>query len=237
MTMSLVKTPKEILAAAFAIHDKQGFVSKTDALTNKKKGLCSNALLLSHHFQDEDHSDLVIGNEEHDKADALRDFTQNLMLKTISGDASAFETCVLKFFDSEHIDVLTSDLSLPASLPEMFYNHKNQKEWDQREAELKDSSEFVGDIGKVLPVELNIEFRRVIKNSSRFVNSSLLCCTDNNQNVVKFFIDEHLINTNPIDIGSKISVLGQVKDHRTSKYSGVKETLLKRVQYKVISDD
>jgi hypothetical protein len=60
------------------------------------------------------------------------------------------------------------------------------------------------------------------------VGSSLVCCSENGKNIVKFFVD---INEKKLVEGETIKLQGFVKSQQVSNFHNGKETMVNRIKF------
>jgi hypothetical protein len=217
-------TIQEVAAAAQAIYDDQGFLSKTshEVILNEKT---SNGRLLFEHFAVQ--PKVTVTDEHRQAANEILQFLEELPLKAIERDLSGYEKEALRVVRKGELSVEDDrkDLFLIASFPTVCNSMHQQHLWGIREADCARKSEYVGELHKRCGFELTAEFIRKLSNGSY-----LYCCTDSDNNLVKFFYDHKQIGK----VGDKLKVKGYVKSHSLGKYSGGKETMLNRVRIEVL---
>lgn len=225
-------TVKEVLAASCAVHRmNNGFIKSHD--TNNEQGLVPNSKMLYNHFLGSHTNNrdkklvrqiVTITEEDFSLGADIIDYLAGLSFKAIERDLTDFEKNVLKLITSEYVG--KEQIGIAASLPKVYLNKLNQDAWTAREAQLVDTSEFVGKLHS------RCEFPDITVENVRYIStvgSSLVCCSCDG-NIIKFFINDSKDLTN-LSIGSTITIKAYVKSQQVSKYHGGKETLVNRVAF------
>lgn len=223
-------TVNEVLAASCAIHRlNDGFIKSHD--THNEKGLTPNSKLLYNHFLGTHATSgdkklvrqlVAIKPEDNEVAEEIVHYLSGLSFKAMERDLTDFEKNVLKLITSEF--VAKEQIGIAASLPKVYFNKLNQDKWSEREADLANTSDYVGKLHS------RNTFKDCVLENIRFipsVGSSLICCSQKG-NIVKFFINTQNDLTN-LKVGSNISFKAYVKSQQLSKFHGGKETMVNRV--------
>ncbi len=206
----------DVVAAACAAFRMNGFVKRDDAeVYSKSKVANSNLLYL--HFYNEQKLEVIPADVE--RAEVLIEYLKGLSFKAFERSLTNFETNVLKFVTTSSVG--KDQLGIAASLPSVYERKLEADAWIAREAELANSSEYVGKVGTRHVFNLVIENIRYIAKTE----SSLYSCSENDKNVVKFFS-----STPAGKVGDTITITGFIKSHALSKYSSGKETMINRVK-------
>lgn len=202
----------EVMAASCAAHRVNGFVKKNSFSDSKP-----NSRLLYDHFYGEEK--LTVTDADREQALEVIDYLKGLTFKAFERKLTDFEENVLKLVTAEEVD--NKSLGIAASLPKVYLNKQDQDVWEDRERELAESSEYVGELRKRSEFELVIENVRYIKTTG----ASLYCCSESGKNIVKFFAD-----TDWGKQGDRLHLAGYVKSQQVSNYSGGKETMINRIK-------
>jgi hypothetical protein len=224
-------TVNEVLATSCAIHRiNKGFIKSHDI--HNEEGLTPNSKLLYNHFLgthvkgESKPTRQIVNITEADfvQANDIVDYLSGLSFKAMERDLTDFEKNVLKLITSEY--VAKDQIGIAASLPKVYLNKLKQDAWTEREAELCETSEFVGKL------HTRCAFEKIVVENIRYISSvgsSLVCCSSNG-NIIKFFINDSKDLTN-LAVGSIITIKAYVKSQDISKYHGGKETMVNRVAF------
>lgn len=220
----------EVISASCAVHRvNKGFIKTNDP--GVSQGLVPNSKIMYDYL-------LGNGNEKSKflqerieitagdtvKAEQIIDYLKGLSFKALERNLTDFESNVLKLVTSD--EIAKEQIGIAASLPKVFENKKAQDIWAERESELAESSEFVGELNKRNEFDdIYIENVRLIGS----VGSYLVCCSLNG-NIIKFFSSDGRLTENAV--GKTVSIAAYVKSHQVSKYHGGKETMVNRVRIK-----
>jgi len=206
----------DVLAASFAIHRFLGGYHKEGNITNK-------LLLEQHVHESKSPFQTVLRITEHDinNAQDAISFLQCLALKKLARPLSDYEQKLLELVAKDEFNENEwSSLGLTSSIPDMYTKQSSMENWDHKEQILGRNSNFVEKDGAEVFMNLTVEFTRYITK----LETNLVCCTDSNNNLVKFFTKYKVIP------GSNVRVQGKVKPHKINEYTGFKETMVSRVK-------
>lgn len=206
----------DVVAASCAAFRVNGFVKRDDPEVYNKTKVANSNMLYTHFYND---AKIDIQSEDKELANTIIEYLKGLSFKAFERNLTSFEANVLKFVTSETVG--KDQLGIAASLPSVYQRKLDADGWTSREAELADTSEFVGEVGKRASFDLKIENVRFIAKT----NSSLYSCSESDRNIVKFFSTVAVGN-----VGDNIKITGFVKSHDVSKYSKGKETMVNRVK-------
>lgn len=224
-------TVNEVLAASCAIHRmNNGFIKSHDV--HNEEGLVPNSKLLYNHFLGTHQNGekkatrqvVTVTEKDYLEATEIVDYLSGLSFKAMERDLTGFESNVLKLITSEYVG--KEQIGIAASLPKVFYNKQKQDIWTVREAELAESSDYLGTLHK------RCEFKDCVVENVRYiasVGSSLVCCSKDNS-IIKFFANDSKDLTSML-VGSTISFKAYVKSQGVSKFHGGKETMVNRVAF------
>jgi hypothetical protein len=207
----------EVFAVANAIYNKYGFVKKAvSSLDNP-----SSAYRMYTYFNNaECVVDFAVTDDDREQAQEMIEYFKGLSFKVFERELSDFETNIVRAVKREEVD--SSSLGMIATLPKIYYQNIAQDEWAGREAALAMKSEFAGTLKTRNNFKLVVENIRELQNGSK-----LYCCSENNQNIVKFFGEYR-----SIEKGDSLNLAGFVKEHKVSDHHRGKETMINRVTIK-----
>lgn len=204
----------EVMAASCAAHRVNGFVKKNSFSDSKP-----NSRLLYDHFYGD--IKLEVTDADREQSVEVIEYLKGLTFKAFERKLTDFEENVLKLVTAESVD--NKSLGIAASLPKVYENKCEQDTWEDRERELAETSEFVGELRKRCDFELVIENVRYIKTTG----ASLYCCSEGGKNIVKFFADGNVYG----EVGDTIHLAGYVKSQVVNeRFSGGKETMINRIK-------
>jgi hypothetical protein len=212
----------DVVAVACAVYRNQGFVKKGSnyfAFSEPdKQETRPNVYYLYEHFC----SGNLYAVEEQDRqsAEAIVDYLKGLSFKAFERKLTDFESNVLKFVSSETVG--KDKLGIAASLPNVYAAKLKADRWTEREAGLGSTSEYVGKLNSRCEFSLRVENLRYIAKTESY----LVSCSENNANIVKFFA----MSNHGITVGGEIKIMGYVKSHAISSYTGFKETMINRIK-------
>lgn len=213
---------QQVVAVACAIFRTNGYVKKSETFG---KDIKSNSQLIYSHFFTPAEWSADVSESDNVLAKEIIDYLQGLSFKTMERSLTAFESNVLKFVTSTSID--KSGLGIAASLPSVYQNKLMQDEWEIRESQLADTSEFLGTVRTRCEFDATIENTRYIARTESY----LICASVDNKSILKFFAQERLGEP-----GTKVCLTGFVKSHSESNYHGGKETMINRVKIAAVGE-
>lgn len=218
--MVMIEFPtRDVVAVACAVFREQGFIKRGDyqTLAEGEQPKQPNSSILYNHFL----NDVKIQVRDEDKvlAEVIIDYLRGLSFKAFERGLTEFETNVLKFVN---VEAVTKDkLGIAASLPQVYQRKLDADAWTIREAELAETSEYVGALNRRGNFTVVIEHVRSIPSTF----SWLYTCSEGGKNIFKFFS-----TSIAGEVGQTITLSAYVKGHEVSKYSGGKETMVNRVK-------
>jgi hypothetical protein len=197
-----MKVPtKELIAVACAAYRKHGFMPVGSDVTSSE--------IIQRHFTGT--QTLNVTEQDRENANDLIDHIQGLVLKAIQRNLSAYEQNALRLAQSDEADIWRS-AQQAASLPRMLRSRKTNDFWDQREAELNKTSEWLGKgFPNVWRGSVLIEEMRYIEKSGRW----LYLCSHRGANIVMFFSRKKKWNK-----GDIADIYGRIKKHKTNRVGG-----------------
>ena len=215
---------KEVGAAATAVYREQGYIKKNAFIPApqvidgvEQPTPQPNSVVLAKYYNNA--CSLEITDQDRTFADEVITYLSGLSFKAMERGLTDFETNILKFVTSDQASI--KEVGIAASLPQVYDNKLKQDAWEQRERELSETSEYVGDLKKRSEFEVVVENTRYIGRTESY----LYCVSIDNQHILKFFSQDKLG-----DAGTKLCLSGFVKSHEISKYHGGKETMINRVK-------
>ena len=219
MTVAIEFPTRDVVAVACAIYRNQGFVKRNDILRGavEEKPKIPNSSILYNHFLNGEKVEVI--DEDITLAEIIIDYLRGLSFKAFERTITDFETNVLMFVIVETVG--KDKLGIAASLPNVYQRKLDADAWTLREAQLAETSEFVGALNKRGEFVLTVEHVREIPSTQSF----LYTCSEDSKNVVKFFNPGMIAN-----VGAEINLTAFVKSHAVSKYSNGKETMINRIK-------
>lgn len=162
--------------------------------------------------------DIEADEEDYAVADEMISYYSGLMLKAISGKINEFEERVLGLIKSGTVSV--KDFGIIASLPKSYFRSLERDEVEEKQRQLSDTSEFIGQIGHTVDLIIRVLRCNYIQKLSCYVVNAV-----HNGNLVVFFT-----STGEFENIDSVRVRARVKRHQTSSYHGGKETVLNYVK-------
>ena len=214
--METTFAPLDVVATAQAIYREQGYIKKAYIQTSRPD-VKPNSLALKEHYTGK--QEVSVTPSDCKRAADIINYLSGLSFKAMERGLTQFETNILKFVTSEQITL--KEVGISASLPQMFEQKLSQDKWEQRERELSNISEFVGELGKRSDLTVTVENIRFIGRTSSY----LYCTSTPGGKIVKFFHDTKLG-----EVGTTLTVNGYVKSQEISKFHGGKETMINRIK-------
>lgn len=213
---------KEVIAVSCAVHrENKGFYKKFDQEV-VYNGRTSNSAMLYAHFFEDKKVDVI--NADRVEADKIIEYLKGLAFKALERKLTDFESNVLKFVSAQSIG--KDMMGIAASLPKVHKNKVESDQWTDREIELGRTSEYVGELHSRNKFTATVEFLKYIpKTSSYLVTASV-----NNKDILKFFVPNGSDVKKSFKPGESVDIVGYVKSHNESRFSGFKETMINRVK-------
>ena len=161
----------------------------------------------------------VADDEDLEVAQEIISYYTGLMFKAIGGKINQFEERVLEIVKAGTVS--NYDFGVVASLPKSYTRNVEREAVEEKQLELSDGSNFIGQVGKAIDVDLEImRFNFIQKLNCYVVNGK-----DAVGNLIVFFTSNADFNGL-----SNLKIRGRVKRHQTSKYHGGKETVFNYVK-------
>ncbi len=231
----------QALALSVAIHEKYGFQSKatTDytTMTSKKisnidgrgNPITNSARLYRQLFPSQkvdpvDREKMHVTEHHYEKAENILDLLRGFGFIAIERPLTNFEQSVLDIVN--RTDITHKELGRVASFPNVYERKVSQEIWEKRESQLAKNSEYVGELFNKSHLDVKIENIRYLSRTKSY----LICTSESDKNIVKFFIPEDKIDN--IKEGDFIKLTGWIKKHEVSHYHGGKETVFKKISFK-----
>jgi len=231
----------QALALSVAIHEKYGFQSKATAdyttMTSKKisnidgrgNPITNSARLYRQLFPSQkvdpmDREKMHVTEHHYEKAENILDLLRGFGFIAIERPLTNFEQSVLDIVNK--IDITHKELGRVASFPNVYERKVSQEIWEEHESHLAKNSEYVGELFNKSQLDVKIENIRYLSRTKSY----LICASESDKNIVKFFIPENEIDN--IKEGDFIKLTGWIKKHEVSHYHGGKETVFKKISFK-----
>jgi len=232
---------RKALALSVVIHEKYGFQSKSGYdFSTTKLNVSSNLdgkgnpipnssrlyrqLFPSKNVNESDREKLDINFNHYVKAENIISTLQGFAFKAIERPLTSFEQSVLEIVSRDTIN--HKELGKVASFPNVYERKLSQEMWEDREAELASTSEWVGELSSRCRFDVVIENLRYLNRTESY----LICASESNKNIIKFFLAENKFPDNLVE-STKVSIEGYVKKQEISKYHHGKETVLNRIKF------
>jgi len=203
---------REVIAASCAIQKLQGGYIKKGTTASG----VSNSDMLYEHFYGENQVDVT--SDDVEQANAIIELLTGLAWKKMERDLSDWEQKTLKLVTSD--TVRFADIGIASSLPNVYESKKIAEDWEKRERELGETSEFQD--GEDGSFNIVVEYLKWLPNSSSYLVVGSL----DNKHIIKFFTHKK------IEVSNAYTVTGKIKlPHAISPYSKFKETVLRSPIY------
>lgn len=230
-------TPAEILAISFEVFDKQGFIKSGYGYKQPTNTVDEDGNQIYEDIKDnktviiqtvKNFNGKYIPNQKYvDQAVAEIDrINGKLMLKKMCGGLSNFEGGLVKAIEE---DVNNFHVSILASVPNSLKIDTKREALNDRLAQLKHTSQYVGKKGVRYDIDVDVIDVKFIQSSDVY----MITCVSDNRDIVKFWWREQPDLTDIIE-GKTITIRGTVKSQELSKYSNAKETLFNRVKLTLV---
>ena len=231
-------TPAEILAISFEVFDKQGFIKSGYGYKQPTNTVDEDGNQIYEDIKDnktvilqtvKNFNGKYIPNQKYvDQAAAEIDrINGKLMLKKMCGGLTNFEGGLVKAIEE---DVNNFHVSILASVPNSLKIDQKREALNDRMAQLKHTSDYVGKKGARYDIEVDVIDVKFIQASDVY----MITCVSDNKDIVKFWWREQPDLTDIIE-GKTITIRGTVNKQELSKYSNAKETLFNRVKLSLVN--
>lgn len=230
-------TPAEILAISFEVFDKQGFIKSGYGYKQPTNTVDEDGNQIYEDIKDnktvilqtvKNFNGKYIPNQKYvDQAAAEIDrINGKLMLKKMCGGLTNFEGGLVKAIEE---DVNNFHVSILASVPNSLKIDQKREALNDRMAQLKHTSDYVGKKGARYDIEVDVIDVKFIQASDVY----MVTCVSDDKDIVKFWWREQPDLTDIIE-GKTITIRGTVNKQELSKYSNAKETLFNRVKLSLV---
>ena len=230
----------QALVLSVAIHEKYGFQSKvtTDYTTMTSEKVSNidgrgnpitnsarlyRQLVPSQKVDPADREKIDVSEHHYEKAENILYLLRGFSFIAIERPLTNFEQSVLDIVNKA--DITHKELGRVASLPNVYERKVSQEIWEERESHLAKNSDYVGELFSKSHLDVKIENIRYLSRTKSY----LICASESDKNIVKFFIPDDKIGN--IKEGDSIKLTGWIKKHEVSNYHGGKETMLKRINF------
>lgn len=217
----------DVLTLAIAVDEAQGFIKSGFGYfdhSNDVEVLDNKTTIQRVLGEHPDAPKITVKPEHKQKAQELKEYFDSvIVMKKLTGTVNGFEDSVGKIINGDEVD--NYGVSVLASLPNSLRIQKQRDEMDEFYDEKRNTSEFVGQVGKRSQFEL---FIKDVKYIAKY-NIHLVTCLEGNQNLVKFFWNKDP-DVADLIVGKTMLVTGFVKEQSISKFSKCKETVINRVK-------
>lgn len=183
LTKNVVFNIEDVLSAAIAVDDTQGFISGKDesaswnADTNNP--IKSNKTLVKEVLTDES-CQIKVTDEHYARARELREFFSNLSIeKKMMGNLQGFDLVVGKIVDADSCDLFA--VSVCASMPHSYRMQQLRDKISSRLQSLERQSEYIGEPGRRERMEVEVLDVKYIRHYRAYLLTGIV----NGKNVVK----------------------------------------------------
>ena len=201
------------IALSDAIYKKHGYKEK---INNKQKMLS----IFTDPIPNMDNLCLDI-----DSAKEMADwYLEYLSFKVITNEITDFEKSIIKTLKKDNINKYSSsDVAIVSAIPMSYHMAKQREKFDDLLDEVRNISNFFGEIKKRYNLNLKLVSKKHIKSKDLWV----INCIDDDSNMFFYFDKED----NKYNINDYMKIRATVNKHEFSKFSQCKETRLSRVSY------
>ena len=220
-------TVVDVMCAAIAIHNTQGFVRSGQGYTdhNHETGeslaIRDNKTVIIEKYLNKN---VQFTEAEHHEASKLLDtINGKLMIKKMTNSLNNFEQSVAKVLNEA--DISNFAVSIIASLPHSINIDKKREIIEDKMSSLKHSSMYFGEKGKRYDITVEIMDVKFIQSSSIYMITSVYAKKD----IIKFWWRDQP-DISDIIANKSIQIRATVNKHELSKYSNAKETMCNRVK-------
>jgi len=220
-------TVSDVMCAAIAVHNKQGFVRSGQGYTDNSNPdidpieTFDNKTVIMAQYLD---TKVKFTQEQYDEANALIDnINGKLMLKKMTNNLNNFEQNVAKVLNDPDINKFA--VSIIASLPHSVSIDKKREKVEDKMSALKHSSQYFGEKSKRYNISVKVLDVKYIQTSDIYMITTVYAKKD----IIKFWWRDQP-DISDIISDRTIKIRGTVNKHELSKYSNAKETMLNRVK-------
>ena len=188
----------------------------------------TKTLILSHYRGVTDDSIAPLDVTDEDRARGLEIidfFKQKVIMIKLTDELDGFDKQIADIVLKDKINE-NVDLSVVASLPNSYEIEKVRERMDRFFHEHRHVSEFVGETGSRLKLEVQVQDVKWIPKRSCF----LVTATTDERCIVKFFLKDADADLSAAIRDRRITFVGTVRNQQVSEYTHCHETLFNRVK-------
>ena len=220
-------TVSDVMCAAIAVHNKQGFVRSGQGYTDNSnpdidpiETFDNNTVIMAQYLD----TKVKFTQEQYDEANNLIDnINGKLMIKKMTNNLNNFEQNVAKVLSE--VDVSKFAISIIASLPHSVHIDKKREIIEDKMTTLKHSSKYFGEKSKRYNISVKVLDVKYIQTSDIYMITTVYAKKD----IIKFWWRDQP-DISDIISNKTIKIRGTVNKHELSKYSNARETMLNRVK-------
>lgn len=220
-------TVTDVMCAAIAVHNKQGFIRSGQGYTDSSNDhidpveTFDNKTVIMAQYLDTKHK---FTQEEYDEANTLIDtINGKLMLKKMTNSLNNFEQNVAKVLNEADINKFA--VSIIASLPHSISIDKKREIVEDKMTSLKHSSQYFGTKKKRYDMNVQVLDVKYIQTSDIYMITTIYAKKD----IIKFWWRDQP-DISDIIADKTIKIRATINKHELSKYSNAKETMVNRVK-------
>lgn len=220
-------TVTDVMCAAIAVHNKQGFIRSGQGYTDSSNDhidpveTFDNKTVIMAQYLDTKHK---FTQEEYDEANTLIDtINGKLMLKKMTNSLNNFEQNVAKVLNEADINKFA--VSIIASLPHSISIDKKREIVEDKMTSLKHSSQYFGTKKKRYDMNVQVLDVKYIQTSDIYMITTIYAKKD----IIKFWWRDQPDISDIIN-GKNVQIRATVNKHELSKYTNAKETMVNRVK-------
>lgn len=219
-------TVVDVMCAAVAVHNEQGFIRSGQGYTDNNPDSGESIVIQDNKTVIIDYlsKQYTFNEEQHVEASKLLDdINGKLMIKKMTNSLNNFEQSVAKVLNEA--DISNFAVSIIASLPHSISIDKKREIIEDKMSSLKHSSMYFGDKGKRYDINVEIMDVKFIQSSSIYIITAIYAKKD----IIKFWWRDQPDISDIIN-GKTIQIRATVNKHELSKYTNAKETMVNRVK-------
>ena len=219
-------TVVDVMCAAVAVHNEQGFIRSGQGYTDHNPDSGESIVIRDNKTVIIDYlsKQQTFNEEQHAEASKLLDnINGKLMIKKMTNSLNNFEQSVAKVLNEA--DISNFAVSIIASLPHSISIDKKREIIEDKMSSLKHSSMYFGDKGKRYDINVEIMDVKFIQSSSIYMITAIYAKKD----IIKFWWRDQPDISDIIN-GKTIQIRATVNKHELSKYTNAKETMVNRIK-------
>jgi len=219
-------TVVDVMCAAVAVHNEQGFIRSGQGYTDHNPDSGESIVIRDNKTVIIDYlsKQQTFNEEQHAEASKLLDnINGKLMIKKMTNSLNNFEQSVATVLNEA--DISNFAVSIIASLPHSISIDKKREIIEDKMSSLKHSSMYFGDKGKRYNINVEIMDVKFIQSSSIYMITAIYAKKD----IIKFWWRDQPDISDIIN-GKTIQIQATVNKHELSKYTNAKETMVNRVK-------